>query len=660
MITARIIHGDALTRLRELPTGSVHCVVTSPPYFGLRDYGTATWEGGDPACDHKPSNTPQQRGLASSRLEGGQGSNGHKQEGYRAVCGKCAARRTDQQIGLETRPDCLGWATGQPCGECYVCHLLAVFTECWRVLRDDGVCFLNLGDSYAGSGVHAAHHANPGMSKAGARGADVATPVPAGLKPKDLLMIPARVALALQAAGWWLRSDIIWAKGLSLLPVYAGSAMPESVTDRPAKSHEYVFLLTKSARYFWDQEAVKEPSTIQSRAAANFQRTTKDGGRPDGVQSQHRADRAPTEDNGTRNLRSVWVINPANYSDAHFATMPPKLAEVCVKAGTSERGCCPACGAPWRRVVEKGLTAHDGDTASQYETGSTANRLAKLRQASRERGEEYNNGTHTVGWQPTCRCYQLTCANRCFVIDYNHDTTKHHMRLLRELIPAGQTGAEVLLSDLLRGISEEGTRQDLSSLWQDIQAEIESAMALRKTMRPDPHGAQSSEFQGILSDNEGLHRNIQAGSSDGVWNRLCDGASSCHGAEDRAIAPAVGSSSPHQRDKERQQAGKPRTAGKDAARLDANPHLHGDMSVLQTHIPYTWECPYCKSPLVGRPFAPQPAIILDPFAGSGTTLAAAVGLGRHAIGIELNASYIELAERRINAVAPLLTICEVA
>lgn len=598
MTTARILQGDALTRLRELPSGSVHCIVTSPPYYGLRKY------------------LPD--GHADKRFE----------------------------LGNERVPDCLGWATGHPCGACYVCRLLAVFAECWRVLRDDGVMFLNLGDSYANDGKWGG--STGGKHVSALHGEPIGrTRRETGLKPKDLIGVPWRVAFALQAAGWWLRADIIWAKK---------APMPESVTDRPTRSHEHVFLLTKSARYFYDAEAVKEQSTGQNGTAANFKRETKDGGRTETgkAATQHRLDREPTFDNGSRNQRDVWLLGPEPYAAAHFATFPTEIPRRAILAGTSERGCCPACGAPWERIIE------NSGTGPQRQ--SRKNEQVRLTRFAGQAWEKWKaeNPNVTTGWAPTCRCYQLTCANRCFVIDYNHDTTKHHMRLLRELIPAGQTGAEVLLSDLLRGISEEGARQDLSDLWQGIQAEIKSAMALQQNVRSDLYGTQSAQFQGLLSDNERVHSHLQAGSSDGVGNGICDGASACDGADDWPIASAVGGCSPHQRGEERQSPRKLGTAREGTARLNEDPCLHGDVSVLQSHIPCTWECPYCKSPLISKPFAPQPAVILDPFAGSGTTLAVAVGLGRHGIGIELSAEYIKLAQRRINAVAPLLTTVEVS
>lgn len=196
---------------------TVSCIVTSPPYWALRDYAIANWQGGDPACDH----VEKQRSL-----ESGLRNDGRKHKGlyegekaakiamtYRAVCGKCGAHRVDNQLGLEKDHDCLGWATGADCGECYICHCRQWAAECWRVLRDDGTMWVNIGDSYAGSGKHA----NPKGLQSTNRGTVLYNNVqrsyiPPGIKRKDLAGIPYRFALALQADGWYLRSDIIWHK----------------------------------------------------------------------------------------------------------------------------------------------------------------------------------------------------------------------------------------------------------------------------------------------------------------------------------------------------------------------------------------------------------------------------------------------------------------
>jgi DNA modification methylase len=197
-----ILHGDALTVLKTLPDESVHCCVTSPPYWGLRDYGTARWEGGDVNCSHSPSDTPKQRGILSSTLGGGKETTGHRHEGYKDICGKCGAIRVDGQLGLEKTP------------EEYTEKMTAVFREVRRVLRPDGTLWLNLGDSYNGSGK------GPGgtSSKLGnvlrSQEMNCLSNAP-GLKPKDLIGIPWRVAFALQADGWYLRQDIIWHKCLS-------------------------------------------------------------------------------------------------------------------------------------------------------------------------------------------------------------------------------------------------------------------------------------------------------------------------------------------------------------------------------------------------------------------------------------------------------------
>lgn len=244
-MTWEVREGDALERLREMPAESVQCCVTSPPYYGLRDYGTGEWEGGGDDCDHKmPSRVDEAKAVAASTLDGSKDTQGHLQEpSYRDSCGKCGARRVDRQIGLEQTPDE------------YVAKLVDVFREVRRVLRADGTLWLNIGDSYAGGGY--ANHTINGPDWYAAASLDkrrdrqqklkkAAESV--GIKPKDLLMIPAQLALALRADGWWLRSDIIWSKP---------NPMPESVTDRPTNAYEHVFLLAKSARYFYDADAIR-------------------------------------------------------------------------------------------------------------------------------------------------------------------------------------------------------------------------------------------------------------------------------------------------------------------------------------------------------------------------------------------------------------------
>lgn len=252
--------GDARSTLAVLPAQSVQMAVTSPPYFGLRDYGV------------------------------------------------------DGQIGLETSVTA------------YVDILVDVFRGVRRVLRDDGTVWLNLGDSFAGGGKggnpeHSTHHkqrTNVGsLTVAGMR---VAT----GLKPKDLIGVPWRVAFALQADGWYLRSDIVWQKP---------NPMPESVRDRPTRSHEFIFLLAKSERYYYDADAIKEPMAAASadryRYAFGGAKNTalKGGDKPTAIVG---ARAIPS----SRNKRDVWTVNVRGYKGAHFATFPPALVEPCVLAGS--------------------------------------------------------------------------------------------------------------------------------------------------------------------------------------------------------------------------------------------------------------------------------------------------------------------------------------
>jgi len=402
-----IICGDALTELRKLPDESVNCCVTSPPYWGLRDYGTAKWEGGSAECDHKgpPRNQSDTSTLGIYADGTSRYKDGWKPElqakqiamgtPYREVCGKCGARRIDSQLGLERTP------------EEYVAHMVEVFREVRRVLRKDGVLFLNLGDSYATGG--GAVGRAPGGGDQGERFIRAGMintqpnrmPLP-GLKPKDLVGIPWRVALALQADGcatlkaaqviqrvrdelldayedktipdkaiailerldaeyreakgnsWWLRQDIIWAKP---------NPMPESVRDRCTKAHEYIFMLTKSARYWYDAEAVKKPGSMTSAArlergvsdhhkningapgqpphSMNQPRTNKQRGhgrRHDGFNNRWDAMEKAEQCSGMRNKRSVWTIATKPFPEAHFATFPPEIPDLCIKAGCPKGG----------------------------------------------------------------------------------------------------------------------------------------------------------------------------------------------------------------------------------------------------------------------------------------------------------------------------------
>jgi DNA modification methylase len=283
----RIICADVLVGLSRLPAKSVHLVVTSPPYWGLRNYGE------------------------------------------------------DGQIGLEKSP------------EGYVGRLVEVFRGVHRVLRDDGVVYLNLGDSYNG---------------------------------KEIAGIPWRVAFALQADGWYLRQDIIWSKP---------NPMPESVTDRCTKAHEYIFLLTKSDRYCYDAVAIAEDvsaTTILDREEAVAKAFREQNKQREMGRSLRRSTLGSSVTD-KRNKRSVWHVASQSYAEAHFATFPPALIEPCIKAGTSARGCCPDCGAPWERAVRR--------------------KAMKIRRSDRthEFGRSRSSGTQeepaevdTEGWYPSCRC----------------------------------------------------------------------------------------------------------------------------------------------------------------------------------------------------------------------------------------------------------------
>jgi len=325
----RILTGDALNMLQTMETESVHCCVTSPPYYGLRDYNTATWEGGDSECDHIEQATGASKKNTLGFIEGYRETlpqtnaatiSGRKQ--YRSTCRKCGAKRIDEQIGLEETPDA------------YVDRLTQVFAEVRRVLRNDGTLWLNLGDSYcAGKTGHDGKYGEcfNGRDMRGVMsGYCVDKSKLQGYKPKDLLGIPWRVAFALQADGWYLRSDIIWHKP---------NPMPESVTDRPTKSHEYIFLLSKSARYFYDAAAIREGQSQNSHGGNPLKlRTNRNEEKRASLQNVQSSTLGPVAGDFGRNKRSVWAMTTRSFKDAHFATFPPELPRLCILAGCPQGG----------------------------------------------------------------------------------------------------------------------------------------------------------------------------------------------------------------------------------------------------------------------------------------------------------------------------------
>ena len=333
--TIRTYVGDALAVLREMPADSVHCCVTSPPYFGLRDYGV------------------------------------------------------DGQIGLEETP-----------AE-FVARLVEVFREVRRVLHPSGVCWVNMGDSYARQGGRDSQQPrrwdgrknDPGAMHSTRHASDF------GLKPKDIIGVPWMLAFALRDDGWYLRQEIIWHKP---------APMPESVTDRCTKAHEQVFLLAKNERYFYDAEAVKIRQS-ESTGSRMLRGVSSDHKNVNGAggQSKHSINQPREYGEGydlpsMANRRSVWTVASEPFPGSHFATFPSELIRPMIRAGSSERGCCPACLAPWRRVTEKGQYSKQSpskrkDAANNPHNHTTANSITQL----------VGGGfvpVFTRGWEPTCKC----------------------------------------------------------------------------------------------------------------------------------------------------------------------------------------------------------------------------------------------------------------
>lgn len=407
----KIHNENCLDTLARMPDEFVDCVVTSPPYFGLRDYGgePSGW-GGDPNHAHEWNEhiAPAANGLINNVMQG-------------ETLSDASATRRPRSSGF---CDCGAWLGSyglEPTPQLFIEHTVLIFNEICRVLKKDGTVWLNLGDSYAGSGrgrnadgSHSAKETDKQFTNAGSTNGRLVNEKsfskklieqgaignawvkpPQGFKPKDLMMIPHRVAIALQDSGWYVRQDIVWSKP---------NPMPESVTDRCTKSHEYIFLLTKSQRYYFDHEAIQEQANYDGRKAIMMQGSQKyaDGFGPTDENTLHvegherwkfktkstfgnrdgehdrlhsgkewtpqyknleydgqtpnsfhisRANGESDELYAVRNKRSVWTVSTKPFADAHFATFPPEIPALCIKAG------CPVGGIVYDPFSGAGTTA---------------------------------------------------------------------------------------------------------------------------------------------------------------------------------------------------------------------------------------------------------------------------------------------------------------
>lgn len=300
--TSKIHQGDCLEVLKSFPDRCIDVVVTSPPYYALRDYGTGKWIGGDPNCPHKRMSKYSPNTITGHSQEELIGNVGDAI--YKSVCPLCGAIREDKQIGLEETP------------EEYIAKLTKVFHEIKRCLKDDGTLWLNIGDSYWGSGSRGydfdGKMTESSKIQKNSKGTISLQNVPKlagyanGYKNKDLIGIPWMLAFSLRADGWYLRQDIIWHKP---------NPMPESVKDRCTKSHEYIFLFSKSPHYYFDSESISEPIKETTDYSGN-----------------------EWQPSGRRNKRDVWDICVQPTKEAHFATYPESLVEPCILAGSRVDG----------------------------------------------------------------------------------------------------------------------------------------------------------------------------------------------------------------------------------------------------------------------------------------------------------------------------------
>ena len=625
-----LLQGDVLDALQTIPDGVVHMCVTSPPYFGLRDYGTGTWEGGDPDCDHR-----QQLGGEGATSTKQNSSAGTQTLAYRDACGKCGATRTDQQLGLEATP------------EEYVARMLEVFREVHRVLRSDGTCWLNLGDSYASGqvGRDDAERKFPSLHKEQEVSAPRRQTRKTLIRSKNLVGIPWRVAFALQADGWILRSDIIWEKP---------NVMPESVRDRPTKSHEHIFLLAKQSRYYFDQESVREPYT-----SVDNRKVTTVKGKEGSI--QHRdGERWP---GSGRNIRDVWKIPTKGFSavrEGLSGTIYTRSAD-CPKHGLA------ADPESWRRAAHDEppadtrfrISGNDARLALGLVVGSASSSPhiqshppSEALQTPRSRGGSKMHGVLNCGdgladgaGRGGRSCHNedqyapVTDSSGSFPPGRSLAASPHSSRshrrghaletssacTLSAQTPSGtvDTSAPHVLFEHNLGSVENRTEggSGEGEMGSGPSVETQSCMTRKCTCQKHHTVDHFASFPEEL-----VRRCIFAGSSEKGCCPEC-GAPWTRVVEKKSVVGAERGAQPSQ----------------------SRANLQGpQQSSVHSLTRTTGWVPGCECGYADA----APAVVLDPFMGSGTTALVSRQHGRRSIGIELNPDYCEMAINRIATVEP--------
>jgi len=535
--TCEIMIGHAIDQLREIEDETVDLVVTSPPYWGLRDYKTEPVVfGGDLECQHSwETDTKEEHGWADNVPQTVAGNDVYAEHDtiHHETCDKCGAWRG--QLGLEASP------------ELFVDHLVEIFEECRRVMKPTGNLWVNLGDSYMRKSSFTAPE-NYGMQKHRDEASQFRpSEIPDGYKRKDLVGLPWLFAFAARRAGWYLRNDIVWAKSISGPHYRGGVCMPEPVRDRCTRSHEFFFHFAKKEKYYYDIEATAEPLADPDRT--NYQAGSRSYGinedRNDNDIGERTKDWVPM----TRNMRSVWHFNPQPFPGAHFAVYPKHLIEPIVRASTSEYGCCGDCGEPWVREVKH--TRIRRDELPEDDPRYRPNQYEGAYQDINGKGDAGYSRNKTIGWRPNCECngtiekQKVEVAGRLYQGDWKEDADGYDGV---EGNHGGNTGL-----------------QELAGKW---------------------GGDKEGQYKGI---------------------GLKDYTS--HGAED---------------------------ASEVKARILDNLTKTKTKNIKV----YVSDIPLDEHPI-------KPAVVLDPFSGSGTSGIVALEHGRSYIGIELNPEYAELSERRL-------------